>query len=72
MCATISAGSTSSAITTNFASPLSMNLVTSLVPFATLPVACAVSNASSACIVDAGDAEELVNEVVEKIAELKN
>ena len=46
MCATISAGSTSSAITTNAASPLSMNLVTSLVPFATLPVACAVSNAS--------------------------
>ena len=27
---------------------------------------------ASACIVDAGDAEELVNEVVEKIAELKN
>ena len=50
MCATISAGSTSSAITTNFASPLSINLVTSLVPLATLPVACAVSNASSACL----------------------
>ena len=50
MCATISAGSTSSAITTNFASPLSINLVTSLVPFATLPVDCAVSNASSACL----------------------
>ena len=50
MCATISAGSTSSAITTNAASPLSINLVTSLVPFATLPVDCAVSNASSACL----------------------
>ena len=35
MCATISAGSTSSAITTSAASPLSINLVTSLVPFAT-------------------------------------
>lgn len=27
---------------------------------------------ASACIVDAGDAEELVKEVVEKVAELKN
>ena len=27
---------------------------------------------ASACIVDAGEAEDLVNEVVEKIAELKN
>ena len=55
MCATISAGSTSSAITTNAASPLSMNLVTSLVPFATLPVDCAVSNASSACLAPSAD-----------------
>ena len=48
MCATISAGSTSSAITTSAASPLSINLVTSLVPFAPLPLSCAVFNASSA------------------------
>ena len=26
---------------------------------------------ASACIVDAGDAEDLVNEIVEKVAELK-
>ena len=61
MCATISAGSTSSAITTNAASPLSINLVTSLVPFATLPVDCAVSNASSACLANSSGVSIIIH-----------
>jgi large subunit ribosomal protein L7Ae len=48
------------------------------IPFAYLPTKEKVGAAAglsvgtaSACIVDAGDAEDLVNEIVEKVAELK-